>query len=140
MAFEFKELRNKNEWNDFLINFQKKDDGRENFSFIQSYQWLELQELYGRKVYPLGIYQDDKLIGVSAGIGIRARRGSYLYVRNGPVIDWNNSQLVEALISHYKYYAKKNGLWFIRISPLISKQDYSNTTLSKYSFSDCSYE
>lgn len=164
MNYEFKNLEDKDSWNNFLLNFPKLNvvkeqdgstfnDAISQFSFIQSFEWIEFQRSLGRDVYPLGIYgrnneesqnssekesqvSKDKLIGVAAGVIIKAKRGSYLYIRNGPVINWEDNELVSSVLDHLKEYAKQRGLWFVRISPLIEKQSKASEILSSFKLPD----
>src|SRR5690606_27525668 len=68
------------------------------------------------------------------GVVINAKRGKYLYVRNGPIINWKDKKLIEAVINHLKDYCKKQNLWFLRISPLIDLESSEEKVLSSFGF------
>lgn len=138
MKYIFKELHEKSIWNTFLGSFATTNQGIPVNTFIQSFNWLEFQKSNGNQIYPLAIYDEaNNIVGLSAGVIIRARRGNYLYVRNGPVIDWSNIELVNQLTTHLKDYARKQELWFIRISPLIEKNSIAEKFIQNQKWVDC---
>lgn len=115
--FETKEINTKKTWDEFLENHANKDASAT--SFIQSWNWSEFLQKQGQKIYRLGFFKDDKLIGLALGTKVCARRGKYLHFRHGPVIDWSDSSLSEFVLNELKKYAKIEKVWFVRISPLI---------------------
>jgi len=127
--FEFKEISDIEIWNGFLSNLERYSNGIPRYSFIQSFEWKSFQESLARKVLNFGVYADANLIGLGMGVLINAKRGNYLYFRHGPVIDWEDTELVHHTVKYLKDYAKKNNLWFIRISPLIQKNSLAEQTI-----------
>lgn len=137
MKYEFKEIKDKATWNNFLTNYPTLENKIEQFSFIQSYQWMEFQESTGKETYKLGIFENGELVGVAAAVIIRAKRGSHLYIRNGPVLDWSNTELVKEFINHIKTFAKRKKLWFVRISPLVEKNSKGANNIEKLKLPIC---
>lgn len=138
MKYTFKELKDKQKWNDFVSKYPTTPEGVPRTTFIQSYNWLEFQQSQNNDVYSLAIYDaQETIVGVAAGVIIRARRGNYLYIRNGPVLDWNNQELVAQFIAHLKQYAKSKGLWFIRISPLVERGTTAEQVIQKQNWPNC---
>lgn len=130
MNYRFEVLRDKKRWNDFLLSLPKDRDGVDTFSFTSSFEWIAFQESLGQETYPFCIKdQQDQIVGVGGGIIIRAKRGRYLYFRNGPVLDWTDKELVQKTIAHLKRVTKQKGLWFFRVSPLIRKESLEATNL-----------
>lgn len=127
--FEFKEVKDSEAWDSFLLNTPSTPEGIPRVTFVQSYTWSNLQEEIGTEVLRLGIYSEDKLIGLGLGKIIRAKRGSYLHFRHGPFIDFTNKKLINALVQYLKYFAKKQGLWFIRLSPMIETNSIEEQNL-----------
>lgn len=131
MAYEFKENIDNNTLDTFLEEFGHSTNPP-GVTFIQSSNWAYFQENLGKESLKVGIYKDEKLIGAFVGIVNLAKRGKYLYIRNGPVLDWSNKELVNETINFLKSWAKKKQLWFIRISPLIKNSHADN--LNSYRF------
>jgi lipid II:glycine glycyltransferase (peptidoglycan interpeptide bridge formation enzyme) len=136
MKYTFNELSDKTLWNEFLENYLPLSNGVAHTTFVQAYNWLDFQITLGKKVLKTAIYdQDNKLVGLIAGVIIDAKRGKYLYIRNGPVIDWENSELVNATSKYLTQVAKKLKLWFIRVSPLIEVGSAAEKTFKKIAHS-----
>ena len=85
---EIKILENKEKWNNFLDNFGY-------LSFLQDYEYGEVEKSLKREIIRLGFFEDD-LVGVCQLIGYFAKRGNILAVLHGPVI--REEKLDEALI------------------------------------------
>ncbi len=115
--YEIKEINDKNIWENFILNHSETNTSPA--TFIQSWNWGEFLKLQKQKIYRLGIYENQQLIGLALGTKILAKRGKYIHFRHGPVIDWENQKLVEFTIENLRNLAKKESVWFVRISPLI---------------------
>lgn len=126
---EFKEITDKEKWNSFVENFNRTSAGVPRSNFIQSYEWADFQEKNHNKAFRFAVTEGEEILGVALAVMIKAKRGKYLYIRNGPVIDWNNKELADFMIKNLKEFAVKNGLWFIRMSPLVEKESTEATYL-----------
>ncbi len=125
---ETKIITDKNTWDNFFT-------GSYETSFFQSWNWGEFQEKMNKKVLRFGFFKEEQLVATAQGVVITAKRGKYLYVRNGPVSAWTDQNLTKDILESLKLEAKKLGLWFVRISPLIEKQDTKGEFLNKYPIS-----
>ncbi len=134
MYYTFKEIQDRINWDTFVENYDLLETGIAKTTFTQSSAWGDFQEKLGFETYRFGIYSSNKLIGVGLGIIINAKRGKYIYFRNGPIIDWDNRNLVDQTIQHLKSYAKEKGLWFIRMSPLVEKHSTGSNIIKEYNF------
>lgn len=65
----------------------------------------------------LGFLDNEKLIGAVQAIVEPARRGRHLVIAGGPIIDWNNSHLVQAWLLVIKQIAKNEKCLFVRVRP-----------------------
>ncbi|MEI7579631.1 MAG: peptidoglycan bridge formation glycyltransferase FemA/FemB family protein [bacterium] len=93
-------------------------------SFFQSWNWGEFQKALGKPVMRFGFYNDaNELFALAQGVEIHARRGKYLYVRNGPIAPWQNENQVEFIINSISIYCKEKQLWFWRMSPLVTEAE-----------------
>lgn len=130
MNYQIKEINDKDTWESFIKNHSNIDASRT--SFIQSWNWGVFLEKQGQKTYYLGIYDQDKLVGVALGTKVNAKRGKYIHFRHGPVIDWKNKEIVKFVLSELKSLAKREKVWFIRISPLIKDSKLITRTTKTY--------
>lgn len=103
-----KNIENKAEWESFL---QKNEEA----NFLQSWHWGEFHQALGKTVVHTGFYENNLLVGVMLSIVEPAKRGKYLTVPAGPIIDWKNKELVARVFSEMKHIAKQQQCVFVRI-------------------------
>ena len=121
--FLIKEINDQQVWEDFVKT-------RNEANFLTSWNWSRFHQSLGKKTFPLGIYQDGKLVGVALAIKEEAKRGNYLTIAGGPIIDWQSKLALSALVRHLKDLSKKEGCLFVRIRPQIH-QSATNTQVLK---------
>jgi lipid II:glycine glycyltransferase (peptidoglycan interpeptide bridge formation enzyme) len=115
MKLEFKEIHDLQTWNDFVLKNQK-------YTFVQSYEYTKVITSLVSDVKRIGVYYDDKLVGLLPIGIVRARRGSYIRLRHSPVL-LNVEESKEIFVEAVKYLetiAAKENLNFIRVQPIIS--------------------
>lgn len=121
--FIFKKITSKKEWESF-------NQSVANVAFFQSWEWGNVEMLSGRKIDRTGIYKNNRLIGIAQICEIKAKRGHFIHVRQGPVIkDWSKTVFAE-FVSYIKKIGKEKGAYFVRMSPLI-KRDEADSLLFK---------
>lgn len=125
MKLDFKPITDQKLWDDFVCTFKEA-------TMFDSWAWGEFEKADGKKYEFVGIYSDEKLVGILPVMGVRAIRGRYLHVRHAPLIDWKNEALVKATFEYLKKYARDRGYHFIRISPLIKDTPENIKMLRSY--------
>ncbi len=120
-------ITDKQEWEDFLTQNLEAN-------FLQSWYWGEFHELLGKKIFRVGFYDDHKLVGVMLSIIEPARRGKYLTVPAGPIIDWGNRALVNSAFSEMKSIAQKHTCVFVRIRPQLLEDESSKLMFKENGF------
>lgn len=113
-----KEITNKKEWEGFLEKHPETN-------FLQSYQWGEFHEALGHTVIRSGFYADNKLAGVMLSAVETAKRGRYLTVPAGPIINWQDKAVVKEFKKEIVRIAKNNACSFVRVRPQIESNDFS---------------
>jgi len=100
-------------------------------SFLHSWEWGEFQRSLGYPIIRLGLYnKDNQLEVICLVVKIKSKRGSFLFVPHGPVINQKSKvksqKLILKLIKNYLLYiAKKENYSFIRIAPILEdKKEY----------------
>lgn len=107
---EVKQIENKIEWEDFLRKHEEAN-------FLQSWNWGEFHKRLGKGVLRTGFYRGKQLAGVMLSIVENARRGRYLTVPGGPIIDWGESEVVDEAFVEMKRIALEKDCVFVRIRP-----------------------
>lgn len=108
--YQLKSITDKKVWESYVLSNNPK-------SFLQSWNWGETNCLMGDKIFRLGLYDSEKLLGVCLVIKQNAKRGPYLLIPGGPILDWGNQKLVTFFIDSIREIAKKENTWFIRLRP-----------------------
>jgi peptidoglycan pentaglycine glycine transferase (the first glycine) len=115
-----KENTNKEQWNTFV--------GKQALVHImQSYEWGELNQYLGARVYRLGAFQDGKMVGAMqlhvVAIPIPVLRLNYLYCIRGPIVEDPNSPAIPALVKYAQNIARKERAVVLRADPNIPDDD-----------------
>ena len=110
---EVKEIKEKNIWENFLKGIKEK-------TFLQSWNWGEFNKLMGNKIWRLGIFDREELIGTALVSKITAKRGIFLLIQHGPVIKPKTKakEVLEVLLNELKKIGKEEKAVFIRMNPL----------------------
>ena len=103
-------------------------------NFLQSWQWGELHQLLGDTTIRVGLYQDDTLVGVWQGIVKNARRGRYLEVPGGPLLDWTNDDVVREATASIRGAARQEACVFARIRPQVEAGALSLAQLAAWGY------
>lgn len=114
-----KEITDKSEWESFLHKHPEAN-------FLQSWYWGVFHQKLGKQVERLGFYEGTELVGVMSAVVEPARRGRYLTVAGGPILDWNNNELIRAFDHAVKEIAIKYFCIFIRIRPQLVDNEFSH--------------
>ncbi len=86
--------------------------------FLQSWTWGEFQQAYGRRVWRLGAFDGDALVGAMTLIEHRLMLGkSYLYVPRGPVA--TTPDALQALVAAAQDHGRSVQAMYVKIDPSI---------------------
>lgn len=125
---KIQEITDKKLWEKFLngnINF---------YPFFQSWDWGEVQKKLGVEVLRFGVLDKEKLVAVFTIVDVNARRGHFLHLRHGPVIENFDKKIFDEVIKFVKELANKKNASFIRISPLVEKSSADYNFFKKKGF------
>jgi len=123
MTCSWKHIDDESVWEWFVLRYSPQ-------AVFQSWLWGDVQKRIGGAIDRYGLFSGDELLGVMQVALVRAKRGSFLHVRHGPIFKKNDKTLWQSAISFLSEKAKRQGCWFIRISPLVSLSQESKDMLS----------
>lgn len=123
----FKEITDKDIWESFVLSFS-------NSNFLQSWYWGEFHNSLSHKIYRDGIYKGDVLVGVALYIVEKAKRGKYIIVPGGPLIDWTDGDVVAQTILRIKEIAKLEKAVFVRVRPQLEDTEENHVLFKKLGF------
>ena len=95
-------------------------NSRPEANFLQSSSWGKVYELTGSKVQYLGLFDKNTIVGSCVTIIKSARRGRYLEIPGGPLIDWHSTKQVTAMLATLKDLATTEHCIFVRMRPNIA--------------------
>lgn len=124
---EIKEVESRDEWEDFLVLHPEA-------SFLQSWHWGDFYLALGNRIERKGLYRESKLIGVMLSIMEEAKRARYLTVPGGPIIDWNDKDVIKTFVNEIKRIAKNEKCVFVRVRPQLEANEFSRKIFSDYGF------
>jgi len=107
---EITEITQKTEWQKFVQSFDF-------YTFLQSWEWSELQKQEGVEIFRLGGYVNSELIFTALVLKIKAKRGTFLLIPHGPMI--KDLKHLKVLTNYLNDLGKKEKADFIRLSPIL---------------------
>jgi lipid II:glycine glycyltransferase (peptidoglycan interpeptide bridge formation enzyme) len=124
-----KEIQNKEIWEKFLLGCEEK-------TFLSSWNWGEFNRMMGNKVWRLGVFDGNKLVGLALVPKIMAKRGTFLLIQHGPVISQLNQtkEILQAFLKELKKIAKEENCSFIRMNPLWEPNQENQDILKSFGF------
>lgn len=105
---------------------QKKWDkfvtSHDDANFLQSWAWGDFHESRGKTVVRrIAIDDKKKILGAYVGQVETAKRGTYMAIAGGPILDWSDKKLVKAIFDDIKEQGEANHCVFVRIRPQITE-------------------
>ncbi|MBQ3464687.1 peptidoglycan bridge formation glycyltransferase FemA/FemB family protein [Candidatus Saccharibacteria bacterium] len=99
-------------------------------NFLQSPMYQKMNELLGNKTVVLNFGKD----GYGLGIVRDAKRGRYLEIPCGPLIDWKDEKVAKEAVNKITEVAKKNNCVFVRIRPQLTASVENSKLLEDLNF------
>ncbi len=117
---QIKEITDKSQWENFIQSEKES-------TFLQSWNWGEFNKNTGEKIWRLGVFDNEELLAVALVIRVNARRGSFLFVPQGPIISQKSKvksqKLLELFFDHLKDLGREEKVGFVRISPILENSE-----------------
>lgn len=126
---EIKQIENKKEWEEFIL---KQPDTL----FVQSFQYGEFYKRIGENYWIFGLYESGNLIGGALVVSVHAKRGNFLFIPYGPILDFGDNSKLKEFTDFIKKFAKENNYDFIRISPFIDDNEHNKKIFKSVGFKD----
>lgn len=112
MAYSIRPMNNRSRWEWMVLKESPN-------ALFQSWQWGEVQKKLHENVSRYGVWQGDTLVGVFQTVDVRARRGSFLHLRHGPVLGDQSEELWRFVLSFLRREARARNLLFVRMNPVL---------------------
>lgn len=122
---EIREINDKTIWNDFLLSLQPN-------TFLQSWEWRQVQEQDGEEVRTLGFYEGKDLVAVALLILVEARRGNHYLCPHGPLLQ--DPSRMEEILKTLVAYCDPTKAVALRIAPLVEHTAQQEEIFSSLGF------
>lgn len=124
VSITIEEIADRERWNDFLTSQPRGH-------LLQSYEWGELNNYLGGRVYRLGALEDGHMTGammltvspVPLPLTLPGLRFNWLYSSRGPTFEQPNSPALPALLRHAGELAHREHAVVLRCEPNIADDD-----------------
>ncbi|MBQ6486292.1 peptidoglycan bridge formation glycyltransferase FemA/FemB family protein [Candidatus Saccharibacteria bacterium] len=110
MSLELRDAENKREWDDFVAN-------RPESNFLQSWDFYEFHKNRGEEIVRRIALKNGKIVGAYAGEVEHAKRGRHMAIAGGPILDWKDKNVREAIFKDIKDQGEKLNCVFVRVRP-----------------------
>ena len=106
---------NQKKWDDFVASHPDAN-------FLHSWAWGDFHEARGKKVVRrIALDDSDAIIAAYVGQVETAKRGTYMAIAGGPIMDWSKKSLREAVFQDIRAQAEAAHCVFVRIRPQIEE-------------------
>ena len=113
------DITERQKWDDFITSHSEAN-------FLQSWDFYEFHKNRGKKIVRRAAVDDkDKIVAAYAGVVETAKRGTYMAIAGGPIMDWQNKKLVREIFADIRKVGKDTGCAFVRVRPQLPLSDKS---------------
>lgn len=118
-AYQIKNAENRTEWDDFVTSHPEAN-------FLQSWDFYDFYTSRGKSVVRrIATDGDGRIVAAYAGAVEDAKRGRYLAIAGGPILDWDNQALVEQIFQDIKAEGQRHKCVFVRVRPQLERSERS---------------
>ncbi|OGJ37311.1 MAG: hypothetical protein A2383_01405 [Candidatus Pacebacteria bacterium RIFOXYB1_FULL_39_46] len=112
MSFSFNTIEDKQTWETYLAT-------RPEANFLQSWNWGTFQNKLGKTVFRFFVMNQTETVGSLMIVKETAKRGNYLSLAGGPLINWQtlSDQELSEIFSFLKSLANQEKCLFVRFRP-----------------------
>lgn len=104
---------------------------RKEANFLQSWDFYEFHAARGKKIVRRVVISEQKIVGAYAGVVETAKRGTYMAIAGGPIIDWDDTKLVEAVFDDIRAMGERADCAFVRVRPQLELSSKSLKLMEK---------
>ncbi len=132
--YSFQEIDDKETWNSFITR-----NSFEFYTFLQSWEWWEVQKELWKDIIRFWIYTEQSCIWQALILKIRAKRWSYLFMPHGPLVQSQEADFFDVmteLLKELQKLAKAEKFDFIRCNSPIKNTRHNKNSFKKLWFID----
>ena len=112
------------EWDDFIKSHREAN-------FLQSWDFYEFHKKRGKRIIRRLALDDKTIIGAYAGVVETAKRGTYMAIAGGPILDWSKRMVVNRIFDDIKEQGRRYNCAFVRVRPQLELSKESLDLMQK---------
>ncbi|MBQ6460878.1 peptidoglycan bridge formation glycyltransferase FemA/FemB family protein [Candidatus Saccharibacteria bacterium] len=113
------DITDREKWDSFIKSHPESN-------FLQSWDFYEFHKSRGKKVVRRAAVDDkNKIIAAYAGVVETAKRGTYLAIAGGPIMDFTKTAVVKEIFADIKEIGKREKCVFVRVRPQLELSEKS---------------
>lgn len=109
---------NKTTWDEFITSHKEAN-------FLQSWDFYEFHKARGKQIVRRTFEKNGKIVAAYAGVIETAKRGKYMAIAGGPIMDWSDKKIVDQVFSDIREQGKLFKCDFVRVRPQLPLSDDS---------------
>lgn len=110
------DANNREEWDGFVKS-------RIEANFLHSWDYGEFITARGKTIVRRLVVVEEKIVGAWEGVVETARRGKYMAIAGGPIMDYSKKSMVRAVFDDIRAQGEQLGCVFVRVRPQIEKTE-----------------
>ena len=119
------DINEQQKWDNFIKSHTEAN-------FLQSWDFYEFHKSRGKKIVRrAAVNEKDEIIAAYAGVVETAKRGTYLAIAGGPIMDFTKTSVVNAIFADIKEVGKHEKCVFVRVRPQLELSDKSLALMKK---------
>lgn len=105
-------------------------------TFLQSWEWGQIQQCHGEGVRYLGFFSGERQIGAALVLTVNAKRGRFLFIPHGPIFrsEQETRQHLPELIQYCQKLAREDNAVAVRVAPFLITSPDNTALLKKLGF------
>lgn len=116
--YEITDATSRKEWDAFVTSHPEAN-------FLQSWDFYEFYKSRGNDVVRRLVRDESgEIIASYAGVIEDAKRGRYLAIAGGPILDWHDRSLVDAVFADIRAMGQQYKCVFVRVRPQLELSDW----------------
>lgn len=127
------EIQEKETWNSFI-----ETSDIEFYSFLQSWEWGEVQKSLWKEILRLWAFQDGEVVWVCLIIKTNAKRGRYALIPHGPLVltTYEYYEVLQIILQYVKPIFTEEWFTFMRINSTMQNSMSHKKQFSRLGFRD----
>lgn len=94
-------------------------------NFLQSFDFYEFHKARGKAITRRIFLKNNKIVAAYAGVVETAKRGTYMAIAGGPLLDWNDQGLVKTVFEDIRAEGMRLKCAFVRVRPQLELSEKS---------------